>query len=179
MRGFFQFLKVFFKYVGYLENILCTAGLFATTFLAFFQVLNRYLFRFEILWLNDVALFTFIFFMFFAIPLTTRENSHTGVDAFVKKYFAKNSRGARKYGLFLKSIVLGTLIVFTVPVWEFASRSMKYPQYATLVRWFNMSWLIEALFLCVLLCLMHVGYEILCGFLSMYRKINAEEGGQQ
>ncbi len=172
-----RFFHGFFRWVTLLENVLCTAGLFLTTFIAFFQVLNRYWFRFEIIWLNDLGLFIFIFFMFFAIPLTTRENEHTGVDVFAKKFFKNNSVGSKVFNLALKVIAMGTIIVFLFPAWSFAVRAYKYPQYATLVRWFNTSWLMEMLFGCMVLCLLHMIYDFLCGIAEIRKlRISDEEG---
>ena len=174
-----KFVHVFFRYVSMLENILCTLGLFATTFIAFFQVINRYWLRLEIIWLNDLGLFIFILFMFFAIPLTTRENEHTGVDVFVKRFFRENSVGSKSFNLMLKAVAIGTVIVFLLPAWSFAKRAYKYPQYATLVRWFNTSWLMEMLFGCMVLCLLHLIYDFLCGLAEMRKTANPDREGEK
>lgn len=156
----FSSVEKFFNMVTVLENVLCTAGLLITTFMTFIQVLNRYWFRYEVIWLNDLSLFVFIFFMFFAIPLTTRERQHTGVDVFVKTVFGNRPLGSIGFNAFLRVVSLGTIFVFMIPTWHFALRAAKYPQYATLVRWFNTSWLMESLFFCMALCALHVAYDL-------------------
>jgi hypothetical protein len=35
-------------------------------------------------------------------------------------------------------------------------RAMQYPEYGTLIRWFNTSWLQIFLFICLVLCLVHL-----------------------
>ena len=169
-------VQTFFKIVTVLENIICTIGLFLITFMTFFAVLNRYWLRFEILWLNDLSLFVFIFFMLCAIILTTREGQHTGVDVFVKSFFADRPLGRIGFNAFLKLVSIGTIIVFMIPAWSFALRAAKYPQYATLVRWFNTSWLMQSLFLCMVLCLLHLVYNLVCDMAEIKRLKNAGEG---
>lgn len=162
-----------------MENVLCALGLFTTTFLAFFQVLNRYWLRLEIIWVNDLSLFIFIFTMFFAIPLTTRVDEHTGVDVFVKKVFADRPIGTQLFKAFLKTISIATLGVFMIPAWGFAVRAAKYPQYATLVRWFNTSWLMESLFFCLSLCLLHLVYALVLDLAEIKRFHKTGDRGQQ
>lgn len=176
MNRFLRFLEPFFKFVTILENVLCAGGLFLTTFMTFFQVMNRYWLRFEIIWLNDVTLFIFIFFMFFAIPLTTREGQHTGVDVFVKSMFGDSPAGFVAFNAFLKLVSIGTIVVFMIPSWSFALRAFKYPQYATLVRWFNTSWLMESLFFCLGLCVLHLLYELVLDLVKMKNLRSAGEG---
>jgi len=177
LNRFMRILEKFFGLVAVMENVLCTLGLFLTVFLAFFQVLNRYWLRFEIIWLNDLSLFIFIFTMFFAIPLTTREDGHTGVDVFVKSVFAERPLGSVVFKALLKMVSMATLGVFMIPAWKFALRAAKYPQYATLVRWFNTSWLMESLFFCLALCLLHIAYEFLLDLAEIQRLRRTVERG--
>lgn len=177
MQSLKNFLHPFFRFIEVMENVLCTAGLFLTTFMAFFQVLNRYWFRFQIIWLNDVSLFIFIFTMFFAIPLTTREGEHTGVDVFVKTFFSGSPVRTLGFNAFLKLISIVTVGVFMIPSWAFALRAAKYPQYATLVRWFNTSWLMQSLFVCMALSLLHLVYGLICDTAEIRRLRRSGERG--
>ena len=93
MHRIADFAGRFFRMLAILENVVCAAGLFITTFMTFFQVLNRYWLHYQIIWLSDLSLFIFIGFMFLVIPLTTRQNGHTGVDVFVESVFAKRPLG--------------------------------------------------------------------------------------
>jgi hypothetical protein len=53
-------------------------------------------------------------------------------------------------------ISLIVVFLFGIPVYEFFQRSMRYPEYGTLVRWFNTGWLIYALFAVVVLSAIHL-----------------------
>ena len=172
-----DFAGRFFRALSILENVICAAGLFITTFMTFFQVLNRYWLHYQIIWLSDLSLFIFIGFMFLVIPLTTRQDGHTGVDVFVESVFAKRPLGRIAYVAFLKVVSIGTLVVFLIPPWSFALRAAKYPQYATLVRWFNTSWLMEMLFVSIALCLLHLLYGLACDVVKFNEMRNARERG--
>ena len=170
-----DFAGRFFRALSILENVICAAGLFITTFMTFFQVLNRYWLHYQIIWLSDLSLFIFIGFMFLVIPLTTRQDGHTGVDVFVESVFAKRPLGRIAYVAFLKVVSIGTVVVFLIPTWSFALRAAKYPQYATLVRWFNTSWLMEMLFVSIFLCLLHLLYGLACDVAKFNEMRNARE----
>lgn len=138
------------------ENVVGTVGLVGITVLVFVQVLNRYMLHFEVMWLGDLALYLFIFLMFVAIGLTTRENGHTSVEVFVDMVFRNKPKGQKIYGIFLLGVSLTTVLVFGSPTLHFAKKAMQYPQYGTLVRWFNTSWLMESMLIMILLCLYHL-----------------------
>ncbi len=147
------------KLVGFLtvvENVCCTFGLLATTFMTFFQVLNRYWLQWEIIWINDLALFVFVFYMYFALILATRENGHIALDVVADKIAGSSPVRRLGYGLVIRVISLATVFVALFPAWRFAMRALRYPQYATLVRWFNISWLMEGLFAALCLIGLHI-----------------------
>ena len=108
--------------------------------------------------------------MFFAIPLTTREDGHTGVDVFVKSVFAKRPVGSVVFKALLKMVSMATLGVFMIPAWKFALRAAKYPQYATLVRWFNTSWLVECMFMMLVLSIFHSIHNVVVKFIDYRRQ---------
>ncbi len=138
------------------ENIVGTIGLLGITVLVFVQVLNRYMLHFEIMWLSDFALYMFIFLAFVAIGLTTRENGHTSVEVFVDMVFRNKPKGQKVYGILLLGFSLITVLVFGSPTLHFAKKALQYPQYGTLVRWFNTSWLMESMLLMILLPAYHL-----------------------
>lgn len=156
LKNIVQIIQKAYKGLCILESILCAAGLFVTSLLTFFQVINRYWLHYEIIWLSDLCLFIFIAFMLLVIPLTTRLNGHTAVDVFVESVFGKRPRGRAAYNAVLKIVAIVTVAIFMYPTWGFALRAYKYPQYATLVRWFNTSWLMEMLFFSLAMCLIHL-----------------------
>ena len=61
-----------FAILAIIENFVCYTGILGVTFLVFFNVLNRYLFRFEIMWVGDFSLYIFMIFVFACIVFTTR-----------------------------------------------------------------------------------------------------------
>ncbi len=158
------FFKKFFTIVGYVENVICTLGLLGTTCLVTFQIFNRFWLRLSINWINDFALFIFIFFALFAITLTTREDGHTSVDMFVDFVFENKPVGKAIYQLCTRIFCIITIALFLVPCYYFALDAYRYPQPGNLVRWFNESWLMESLFVTMVLSLLHLIYNVIIGF---------------
>ncbi len=150
------FFDKFFSVIAFLENLVCYTGILGVTFLVFFNVLNRYLFRFEIMWVGDFSLYIFMIFVFACIVLTTREQGHTSVEVLVQKVAEKSPGAEKPYRLFLMVLSFATAAVFTIPVLHFAQRSMRYPQWGTLVRWFNTSWIMQAMLVMMVLILAHM-----------------------
>jgi len=148
------------KAIRFLENVVCAVGLVGITVLVFFQVLNRYMLHFEIMWLGDLALYMFIFTTFIAIGLTTRENGHTAVEVFAEMAFKDKPKGQKAYAIFLMLLSLVTVLVFGQPTLHFAGRAMQYEQLGTLVRWFNTSWLMESMLLMIVLVVYHLLFRI-------------------
>ncbi len=163
--------------VTLIENFVCSVGLVVTTFLVFAQVVNRYWLHYEIMWLSDMALYLFVFSMLMAISLTTREEGHTAVDIFGELYFGKNRKVKAMYKMVLNCISLVILISFYSPVYKFTLRAIKYPEYGTLVRWFNTSWLAESMFVMLLLCIFHIGHILIKQIIDFYRITHADIGG--
>jgi TRAP-type C4-dicarboxylate transport system permease small subunit len=68
------------NFVRIAENIICSLGLIATTLIIFAQVINRYWLHFEIMWMNDLALYIFVSTVFITLALATRERGHIAVE---------------------------------------------------------------------------------------------------
>lgn len=158
------FFKKLFSFVAILENILCTLGLLGTTFMISFQVLNRFWLRLNIRWINDFSLFVFIFFVFFAIVVTTRDDGHTSVDMLIDKVFVNMPKGRAIYVLCTRIVCMITIGLFLIPAWDFAVDAYRFPQPGNLVRWFNESWLMESLFATMCLSFLHLAYNVIVGF---------------
>ncbi len=170
MKNLFFFVKKVLNIVRITENVLCGIGLWLTVFLIFFDVLNRYFFHLPISWFSDLALFCFVFFMLIAAPLTTLEEKHTSVDILRKKLFHGKPKADIKYSIFLtiiSIIVIGTFLPIT---WAFFLRALKYPEFATLIRWFNTSWLRQTLFFSIVLIFIHL-LELLVKNIKKYYQI--------
>ncbi len=138
------------------QGIICAVGLVACTFLIFAQVINRYWLHFEIMWFGDLALYTFIFFMLAAAVVTTWREGHVAVD-FLRERITKNKpTGAAVYRVFLVVLSIAVLGVLLPIAYEFMLRALKYPQYGSLVRWFNTSWMQITLFVALAFVLLHL-----------------------
>jgi len=133
-----------------------SAGLIASTGLVFVQVINRYLLHFEIMWFSDLALYSFIFLMLVAAALTTRREGHVAVDYFHYRAFRGRGRAIGIHRVSMVAITIALACVFLTVAYEFMLRAVKYPEYGTLVRWFNTSWLQITLFVAFALVVVHL-----------------------
>ena len=138
------------------ELVICAVGLVTCTFLAFAQVLNRYWLHFRIMWFGDLALYVFIFFMLVAGALTTWREGHVAVTAFRDWLLGSKPRAMAIYRIFIGVIAIAVAGIFLSPVHKFMLRALQYPEYGTLVRWFNTSWLHISLFGVMVLIIIHL-----------------------
>ena len=159
------------------QVIICAIGLIATTFLIFAQVANRYWLHFEIMWLSDLALYIFIFFMFVAAAITTWREGHVAVDFFRDRITRRKPIATAIYRIFLVILSIVVLFVFLPITYQFMLRAMKYPEYGTLARFFNESWLQITLFFAMVLVMLHLLIiarrdisELIRSYLSRSRK---------
>lgn len=149
-------LKLLLRGIETGESLIGVIGLLLVTLLIFAQVVNRYWLHFEIMWLGEQALFLFIFFMFVAIAQTTWKEGHVAVDILRERITRGNPTKATIYHaslVILSIVVLGVLLPIA---YQFMLRALKYPEYGTLARWFNTSWLQITLFFALALVLLHL-----------------------
>jgi len=142
--------------IKWAETAICGVGLIITTLLIVAQVINRYVLHFEIMILNDLALYTFVFFMLLAAAYTTWNEGHVAVDMFREWLVKGRPIAAAVYRvslLFLSIVILGLLLPIA---YAFMRRAVEYPEYGTLVPWFNTSWLQMLVFWSLLLVLLHL-----------------------
>ena len=138
------------------EGVVGSAGLVLVTLLMFAQVLNRYLLHFEIMVLGDLALYLFVFFMLVAAAFTTWREGHIAVDYFRDRALKGRPRGIAIHRASLVVISIALTCVFLSPAYKFMLRAIRYPEWGTLVRWFNLSWLHITLFVAAALILVHL-----------------------
>jgi TRAP-type C4-dicarboxylate transport system permease small subunit len=168
------------KQLGAVEKWVCSAGLLVSTFLVFAQVLNRYWLHYEIMWIGDLALYIFVFSYISAIAFTTFRKGHISVEMFKSRFLKDSPIGLAVYDLVMDILSLAAVMIFLIPVKEFFLRSLKYPEYGTLVRWFNQGWLIYALFGVVILSSIHLLFQIKEDMAKISRlRSEAPEGGDQ
>lgn len=164
------FVKKMLNITAIIEDIACGIGMWLCTILIFVGVFNRYLFHFPILWIDDLSLYIFIFYLFLSIAITTREDEHIRINIFRNKLFKKNSKADFIYGFFLRIVSIIIVIFFISPTYNFMLNAIKYPEYGTLVPWFNTSWLKYALFFMVILLLIHM-FKNLAKNIILFRKL--------
>lgn len=148
------------KVLRILENTVSAVGLIITTVLIFAQVINRYWLHFEVMWINDLALYIFVLTVFITVALTTRERGHTAVEMLQEHLFTKRPFARSLYFLFRSIASLCVAVIFSFPVYKFFLRSIRYPEYGTLVRWFNTSWLVYSMFVMICLIILHISVQI-------------------
>ena len=138
------------------ETVACAVGLSATTLLIFAQVVNRYWLHFEIMILGDLALYCFIFFMFIAAAVATWNENHVSVDILRAKVLRDKPMSLAVHRVVMAILSIGILCLFLPPVHKFLLRAIQYPEYGTLVRWFNTSWLMGTFAVGMTLVLVHL-----------------------
>jgi len=138
------------------EGVIGVIGVLATTLLIFGDVLNRYWLHFEIMGIGDLALYFFIFYMFVIAAFATWKEGHVSVDFLRDRIMKKGPIVAASYRVFL--VVLATVILgFLLPkAYEFMMTAIKYPEYGTLIRWFNQSWLQITYFVALVFVSVHL-----------------------
>jgi len=149
-------LKSLLNGIQVAEGAICGIGLFITTILIFAQVINRYFLHFEIMWFSDLALYVFIFFMLIAAAVATWREGHVAVDFLRDRIVRDRPVVAAIYRVFLDVMSIAILCTILPVSYRFMKRAMKYPEYGTLVRWFNTSWLQITLYIALLLVLVHL-----------------------
>ena len=172
------FVKKMLNIIEILEKYICAIGLWLINILIFCSVINRYFLHFPIMWFNDLALYCFVFFALIACSLTTRERGHTSVDVVRQKFFERKPRADAIYSIFLNIVSIVFVVIFLPITWRFMLRSIKYPEYGTLVRWFNTSWLQSTLFISMALILIHL-FVLLAKDVDKLKKMNIKYGGGQ
>ncbi len=138
------------------ELVWCILGLAGCTLLVFVQVINRWLIRYPLMGIGDLALYVFVAFMLIAAAYTTWNEGHISVDFFRDKFLLPRPQAMTVHKLCMTLIAIGvTLTLFPVG-YRFMAAAIRYPQYGTLVRWFNTSWLQIMVFVMLALILLHL-----------------------
>lgn len=123
------------------EGIIGLLGVLATTLLIFADVLNRYWLHIEIMGIGDLALYCFIFYMFVIAAFTTWREGHVSVDFLRDRVTREKPVVAAFYRVFLVVLAIVILCFLLPEAYKFMLTAIKYPEYGTLIRWFNQSWL--------------------------------------
>lgn len=148
------------NFVRIAENIICSLGLMATTIIIFAQVINRYWLHFEIMWMNDMALYIFVSTVFITLALATRERGHIAVEILQERVLRHFPSFRKAYFVIRGLVSLAVVFIFAFPVYKFLLRAIKYPEYGTLIRWFNTGWIVYCFFAMVCLMVFHLVVQI-------------------
>lgn len=139
--------------------------LLSATTLAFLNVLNRYIFHFQIIGVGSLILYLYVGKIYFAMMLTTAEDNNAAVDVLKDRFVAgdpgrlwihtsaRTVFGVVILALFLKGVYLEVIDAF------------QYPEFDILLPWFNVSWLIYLMFTALSVCM----YHLLRRFYSLIR----------
>ena len=160
------------------EAMICAVGLVATTVLIFAQVINRYWLHLRIMILGDMALYCFIFFMFIAGAMATWKENHVSVDILRERLFQNRPRAQATQRLILTLMSLLILCAFLPQAISFLQRAVEYPEYGTLVRWFNTSWLMETFVVGMVLVLLHLIVIAVRDTRAFMDEYHPKDGGQ-
>ncbi len=154
-------MKKFFSRLADFELLLSAFGLGIAIVLNFCQVVNRYWLHYEVMWLGDLMLYIFIISIYGAITYASAVKAHISVDIIPEAYCKNNKLKTEIYSFFKNTITLVMILAFCPSVWSVFKRSIMYPEYATMVRWFNLGWLSYAMAAMVVMAVVHYSWHAL------------------
>ncbi len=138
------------------EFWIVAVGLVLTNLLMFVQVVNRYWLKLPLVGIGDLTLYVFIMFMSVGAAVATWSETHVAVDAIRDRFLAKRPVGLKVHHLVMAALAILTYLFLLPQVAAFMSAAVLYPKWATLVRWFNLSWLQLIWGFCMFLVLFHL-----------------------
>jgi TRAP-type C4-dicarboxylate transport system permease small subunit len=142
--------------LGGTEKWVASALLALTTALACIQVFNRYLLHFEIMGIGDLYVYTYVLCLYASLAYTTKVGGHTSVEVLENFFKRRSPIASRLHGLVMQVISLLILLVFLSPVTYTLRDAVRFPEWAILVPWFNVNWLVYAMFLSLCLSVYHM-----------------------
>lgn len=166
---------LFIRGLTALENLLCSSLLVICSLLVVFQVLNRYILHFEIMWIGDLALYLFIPSLIYSIAITTREQHHTSVDVFLDIFLKNNPLFLKFFKIVINILVLAVILYLIPMAHRIFMSAMKYPEYGTLVTWFNTSWIRQSVLISLSLCAFHTAHHIFMQSIELIKRIKSGE----
>jgi TRAP-type C4-dicarboxylate transport system permease small subunit len=152
-------------------------GLVVTNIMMFVQVINRYWLHLPLLGIGDLTFYCFIIFMSIAAIVATWRESHVAVDALRDQFLKHSPRGLKIHSIAVSAVALVVFAIFLPRVISFMQGAIEYPKWATLVRWFNLSWLHLIWGVCMLLVFLHL-IEVLWRHTSELRAMRKAERGE-
>lgn len=149
-------VKRFLEGLHSVEFWLTAVGLVLTNVLMFIQVLNRYWLKLPLVGVGDLTLYCFIMFMSVGAAVATWSETHVAVDALRDQFLHDKPLGLKTHHLVMAVLAVLTFIFFLPQVASFIASAVQFPKWATLVRWFNLSWLQIVWGFCMFLVFFHL-----------------------
>lgn len=143
-----------------IEFVAASIGLCVAIVLTFCQVVNRYWLNFEIMWISDLALFVFIFTIYIAISYGASQKTHIAVDMLPEYLCGDSPVKKHLFQIFKYAVSIAMVLGMVSPAWKQIKRAYRYPEFATLIRWFNMSWFFYAMGAMMVLTILHYLWHI-------------------
>jgi len=144
------------KALGGTEKWVASVCLALTTLLACIQVFNRYLLHFEIMGIGDLYVYIYVICLYASLAYTTKVGGHTAVEVLQNFLKRRSPRASRLHGLAMQACSLMILLFFLSPASHTFRDAIRFPEWSTLVPWFNVSWLAYAMLLSLCLCVYHM-----------------------
>lgn len=142
-----------------IEFVLGALGLVISILLTFCQVVNRYWLHYEIMWIGDLALYVFIFTIYVGISYGAAIKTHICVDILPDALCGDDEIRRAWYDLFKDLLTIAMIVSLWGPMWRAVRRAWRYPEYASIVRWFNISWLSYAMGAMAVLTVLHYAWH--------------------
>ena len=142
--------------LGSVEKTIASIFLLLTTTVAFFQVLNRHIFHIEIMGLGDICIYAYMICLFFAFAFASKEGMQTAVEIIQNKIADRSAKAGTYYAIVMDLFSIAVVVTFLLPLYTAVKKAARYPEWGTLIRWFNQSWLMYILFFTFCLSLFHM-----------------------
>jgi len=128
-----------------------------------------------------MALYIFVITYILAIALAASHKGHIAVEMLPDRLFRDKPRGKLSYTFAMDVATLVSILVFLHPVYGFFRLSLKYPEYGTLIRWFNTGWLVQVMFYTMVLSAIHMAFHVSKDVFEMRKQawLRSQEGGNQ
>jgi TRAP-type C4-dicarboxylate transport system permease small subunit len=120
------------------------------------QVINRYFLHFEVMWFMDLALYCATFFMLVSCTVSTARKANVAVDFVRERVTRHRPFAGAVYALGIRAVSIAAVCFFLPAGYRWVVRALRYPEFGSLVPWFNTSWLQISLFVVMLVVLMHL-----------------------
>ncbi|MEA4873431.1 MAG: hypothetical protein VB076_11565 [Synergistaceae bacterium] len=143
-----------------IERFLTMGTLMIATTLAFFLVINRNIIHLEMMGMNDLIVYLYSSCLLIGMAYATKIENHSVVEVIPNKMKERGEKVYTTYLIVIDFISLSIVLTFMPQVYAMFVKAVKYPQYGTLITWFNQSWIIYIMFVSFCLCIVHLFLNI-------------------